>query len=73
MQFQTRLYAPQDGKGSYGVVEVRERDGTWRRLDQTKVYREYPSMVRARTAAESLVRKWAKKLNPDMIFTLTRD
>lgn len=72
MMFRTSLFDTHDGAATFGVVEVQERNGSWRRLDQTRSYREYPRMVRARTAAESLARQWAKKLNPGMIATFTK-
>jgi hypothetical protein len=72
MLFQTRLVDSHDGLGTFGIVERQLKDGSWQYLDETKPYKEYPCMVRARAAAESLARKWAKKLYPDIIATFTR-
>ena len=73
MNFRTTVFDNYDGTASHGVVEVQDpRTGAWRRCDQTREYRTYPRMVRARTAAESLARQWARKLNPGMIATFTK-
>ena len=61
MQVNTETFDNQDGTATAGVASIRRFDGTWREIGRTNFYREYPRMVRARTAADNLCKAFHKQ------------
>ena len=63
-QFKTEVRDTNDGKASYGAAFVQANNGSWLLIGHTKNYATYPRAVRARTAAESICRAYAKQHFP---------
>jgi hypothetical protein len=57
--YRSRLYATYDGAATFAICERRNQDGRWMSIGQTNRFRAYPQSVRARDAADALIRRYA--------------
>jgi len=67
--FKTEVRDTCNGKVSYGAAFVQANNGTWLLIGHSRNYATYPRAVRARSAAESICRAYARKHFPLCTFT----
>ena len=59
-EYITRTFNTMDGTATYGIAYVRLENGSCTEIGRTNDYRDYPRAVRARTAADNIVKAHQK-------------
>lgn len=71
-RYRTQLADTKDGTATFADCYLQRADGSWQTIGRSNAYREYPRMVRARSAGEALCRAHQRKHYPLTTFTAER-